>query len=209
MDLEALTRYCEGVSLPKAAILQELERETNLKTLKPRMLSGHLQGNVLYFLVQISGAKHILEIGTFTGYATLAMAYALSPDGHITTIEANPELGFISDKYFKKSGLSTQIHQIFGDAKEEVNKLSGPFDLVFIDAGKKDNAYYYEAVLPKVKSGGLILVDNVLWSGKVLDDPMDKHTQIIHDFNTQMSADSRVESLYLPMRDGLAIFRKK
>lgn len=209
MDLEALTRYCERVSLPQAAILQELERETNLKTLKPRMLSGHLQGNILYFLVQISGAKDILEIGTFTGYATLAMAYALSPDGHITTIEANPELAFISDKYFKKSGLGAQIHQIFGDAKEEVTKLSGPFDLVFIDAGKKDNVYYYEAVLPKVKSGGLILVDNVLWSGKVLNDPMDKHTRIIHDFNTQMSSDSRVESLYLPMRDGLAIFRKK
>ncbi len=140
MDLEALTKYCERVSLPQEAILQELERETNLKTLKPRMLSGHLQGNVLYFLVQISGAKNILEIGTFTGYATLAMAYALSPNGHITTIEANSELAFISDKYFKKSGLGAQINQIFGDAKEEVKKLSGPFDLVFIDAGKKDNA---------------------------------------------------------------------
>ena len=112
------------LSLPQKAILQELERETNLKTLKPRMLSGHLQGNVLYFLVQISGAKHILEIGTFTGYATLIMAYALSPDGHITTIEANPSAAFISDQYFKKSGLGAQIYQIFRDTKEEVTKLS-------------------------------------------------------------------------------------
>lgn len=209
MDLDLLTKYCEGLCIPESDVLKELERETNLKTLKPRMISGHLQGTLLHILVKIHGSKRILEIGTFTGYATICMASALPNDGELITLEANAELEFISGKYFKKANLTDKIHQKFGDAKALVKDLDGEFDMVFIDAGKKDNEYYYETIFPQVKSGGLILVDNVLWSGKVLNDTMDKHTKIIHDFNVKMSKDQRIESLYLPLRDGLALFRKK
>jgi caffeoyl-CoA O-methyltransferase len=209
MNLEQLTAYCEGLCIPESSILKELERETNLKTLKPRMISGHLQGTLLHMLVKIHGSKRILEIGTFTGYATICMASALPEDGELITLEANEELEFISGKYFKKANLDHKIKQHFGDAKSLVKSLSGNFDLVFIDAGKKDNEYYYETIFPQVKTGGLILVDNVLWSGKVLDQKMDKHTKIIHDFNVKMSKDERIETLYLPLRDGLALFRKK
>ena len=209
MDLDLLTTYCEGLCMPQSALLKELERETNLKTLNPRMLSGHLQGTLLHMLVKIHGSKRILEVGTFTGYATIAMASALPEDGELITLEANEELEFISKKYFQKAELQDIITQHFGDAKALIKTVEGIFDLVFIDAGKKDNEYYFEQILPQVRSGGLMLVDNVLWSGKVLDEDMDNHTQIIHDFNVKMSKDPRLESLYLPLRDGLALFRKK
>ncbi len=209
LDLDLLTAYCENVSLPQSELLKELDRETNLKTLKPRMLSGHLQGALLHMLIKIHGSKRILEIGSFTGYAAICMATALPEKGELITLEANEELKYISSKYFKKAGLENTITQHFGDAKELVKTLEGSFDFVFIDAGKKDNEYYYEKTLPMVPAGGLILVDNVLWTGKVLQEKKDKNTQIIHDFNQKMARDERIESLYLPLRDGLAIFRKK
>lgn len=209
LDLDLLTAYCEQLCLPQSDVLRALDRETNLRTLKPRMLSGHLQGALLHMLIKIHGSKRILEIGSFTGYAAICMATALPDEGQLITLEANKELEYISSKYFKKAGLNDIITQHFGDAKELITKLEGSFDFVFIDAGKKDNEYYYEMSLPMVPSGGLILVDNVLWTGKVLQEKKDKNTQIIHNFNQKMAQDKRIESLYLPLRDGLAIFRKK
>jgi len=200
--------YCESVSDEHSQILHELYRDTHLKTLAPRMASGPIQGRFLSLLCKLIAPKRILEIGTFTGYATLCMAEGLPPNGHIDTIEVNGELNHISNKYFVKAGARSQITSHVGDAREIVQSLAGPYDLVFIDAKKQDYGLYFDLVIEKVVDGGLVLADNVLWDGKVYSDANDATTKSLQVFNQKVKDDLRVETLLLPLRDGLTIMRK-
>lgn len=203
---QLLLNYCE----PENELLQHIDRETNLKVLMPRMLSGHYQGRVLSMLSKMNSSKRILEIGTFTGYATLCLAEGLTADGLIYTLDINAELEEMVRSNFAKSPLDTKIKYIIGDAKESLKALNEEvFDLVFIDADKKNNGTYYDMVFDQVRPGGIIIVDNVLWSGKILDNAQDKDTKNISNFNEMIAADKRVEKLILPVRDGLFIIRKK
>lgn len=201
-----LLQYCESEN----ELLQHIDRETNLKVLMPRMLSGHYQGRVLSLLSKMNNPKRILEIGTFTGYATLCLAEGLNEDGVIYTLDINAELEDMVRGNFAKSPLNAKIKYIIGDAQESLKELKNEiFDLVFIDADKKNNGTYYDLIFDQVKSGGIIIVDNVLWSGKVLSNTQDKDTQNINSFNDYVNSDHRVEKLILPIRDGLLIIRKK
>jgi caffeoyl-CoA O-methyltransferase len=203
---DLLLQYCE----PENDLLKHIDRETNLKVLLPRMLSGHYQGRVLSMLSKMNNPKRILEIGTFTGYATLCLAEGLSNDGIIYTLDINAELEDMVRSNFEKSELNSKIKYLIGDAQESIKTLRDEvFDIVFIDADKKNNGTYYDLVFEQVKPGGIIIVDNVLWSGKVLNKAQDKDTKNISSFNDQIAADNRVEKLILPVRDGLFVIRKK
>ena len=190
-------------------ILDELERETHLKYLMPNMLSGREQGMFLNMLVSISNAKHIVEIGTYTGYAALCMAYALPADGVIQAFELNPELEEIILRYFKKAGLENKLKLHIGDAKKELAHIDQPIDMVFIDADKQGYSAYYDIIFDRVKSGGLIIADNVLWNGKVVEENPNTDTRALIEFNQKVQSDERVENMILPLRDGLMIIRKK
>lgn len=202
---QLLLRYCE----PESELLQKIDRETNLKVLMPRMLSGHYQGRVLSMLSKMISPKRILEVGTFTGYATLCLAEGLQPEGLIYTLDINEELEDMVKANFAHSPDNEKIQYIIGDASHTLANLDEVFDMVFIDADKKNNGTYYDMVFDKVRPGGLIIVDNVLWSGKVLQATQDKDTKNITNFNDKIAADDRVEKLILPVRDGLFIIRKK
>lgn len=207
--VNAIQYYCEAHSGQVDEILYELERETGLKTLAPQMISGHLQGQLLQMLSQIFRPKHILEVGTFTGYATICLARGLAADGRMDTIEVNAELAYIIRKYLKKADLADQVHLHIGDALKLIPGLSGTFDLIFLDAGKQHYQAYYELLIDRMPSGGLLLADNVLWSGKVLRGQQDADTASLHQFNEMIQADERVDKLMLPLRDGLYLIRKK
>lgn len=207
--LNKLIKYCENHSTTPSDALYELERETNLKTLSPQMLSGHLQGQLLAMICAIKQPKHILEIGSFTGYTAISMAQQLPKSSMLHAIEANEELAYIIRKYIKKAAVEDRITLYIGDAKQIVPTLDLTFDMVFIDAGKKDNALYYDLIFDKISPNGLILVDNVLWSGKVTHKEHDNDTRIIHAFNTKIKEDTRVEKIILPIRDGITVIRKK
>lgn len=209
LDNEEIYNYCEKTTDPHSSLLADLYRESNLKTLNPNMVSGPLQGRLLSLISKMISPDLIVEIGTFTGYATLCLAEGLTEEGKIKTIEINEELKFISEKYFALSEYNDKIVPLYGDAKEVIKELEGGIDLVFIDAKKRDYPIYYDLILDKVKKGGFILADNVLWKGKVLQEKKDKTTQVIHDFNFQVLNDDRVENMMLPLRDGINIIRKK
>lgn len=200
-----LLQYCE----PESELLQRINRETNLKVLMPRMLSGHYQGRVLSMLSKLVNPKRILEVGTFTGYATLCLAEGLQPDGKLFTLDINVELEDMVRRNFADSAYEKQIVYLLGDAMKNIPQLDEVFDLVFIDADKKNNGSYYDLVIDKVRPGGLIIVDNVLWSGKVLSNQQDKDTKNIITFNDKIAKDPQVEKLILPVRDGLFVIRKK
>jgi len=202
---ELLIKYCE----PESELLRHIDRETNLKVLMPRMLSGHYQGRVLSMLSKMVSPRRILEIGTFTGYATICLAEGLTPDGLIYTLDINTELEDMVRSNFAKSDYNNRIKYILGDATTTVNELNEVFDVVFIDADKKNNGTYYDLIFDRVRSGGIIIVDNVLWSGKVLNEKQDKDTRNITSFNDKIAGDKRVEKLILPVRDGLFVIRKK
>jgi caffeoyl-CoA O-methyltransferase len=202
---DLLIKYCE----PESELLQKIDRETNLKVLMPRMLSGHYQGRVLSFLSKMIAPKRILEIGTFTGYATLCLAEGLTTDGLIYTLDINVELEDMVRHNFAQSTYHDKINYILGDATKTINHLDEVFDIVFIDADKKNNGTYYDLIFDRVRSGGIIIVDNVLWSGKVLQAEQDKDTKNISTFNDKIAADQRVEKMILPVRDGLFVIRKK
>lgn len=202
---DLLLNYCE----PENELLKKIDRETNLKVLMPRMLSGHYQGRVLSMLSKMISPKRILEIGTFTGYATLCLAEGLPAEGLIYTLDINEELEDMVRGHFAESEFDAQIKYIIGDATQTVTQLEETFDLIFIDADKKNNGTYYDLVFDRLRPGGLIIVDNVLWSGKVLNAQQDKDTKNISTFNDKIAADKRVEKLILPVRDGLFIIRKK
>lgn len=200
-----LLQYCE----PESELLQRINRETNLKVLMPRMLSGHYQGRVLSMLSKLVNPKRILEVGTFTGYATLCLAEGLQPDGKLFTLDINVELEDMVRRNFADSAYEKQIVYLLGDAMKNIPQLDEVFDLVFIDADKKSNGSYYDLVIDKVRPGGLIIVDNVLWSGKVISNQQDKDTKNIITFNDKIAKDPQVEKLILPVRDGLFVIRKK
>jgi predicted O-methyltransferase YrrM len=192
-------------------ILEELNRETNLKILRPRMLSGHLQGKVLEMISKMIQPEKILELGTYTGYSAICLAKGLQESGVLHSIEINDELEDIILKYIKKANLDEKIKLHFGDARNIIPEINEQFDLVFIDADKREYVEYYNIVFNYVKPGGFILADNVLWSGKVLnmETPDDEYTQGIFAFNELIKNDSRIEKVILPLRDGLTLIRKK
>ena len=204
-----LLRYCENHSTTPNSILHELERETHLKTLAPQMMSGPLQGQILRLLSQLQKGQLYLEIGTFTGYAALCIAGGMPPNATLHTIEVNKELEYIIRKYIKRAGFEDRVQLHIGNAQQIIPTIKGDFDLVFIDAGKQHNSLYYELTLERVNSGGILLIDNVLWSGKVIKEEKDKDTQTIDSFNKKVQLDDRVENILLPVRDGLMIVRKK
>ena len=204
-----LLDYVTKHSNEEPQILKDLTRETYQKVLLPRMLSGPLQGRFLSVLSKIIRPKKILEIGTYTGYATLCLAEGLAPNGIIDTLDKNEELLDFQRKYFNRSGYGDQINQHLGNAIDLIPKLSSDYDLVFLDADKTNYINYFELIIPYIYSGGVILSDNVLWSGKVIKeaDVKDKDTQVIQEFNKLLATDTRVESVLLPLRDGLTISR--
>lgn len=195
---------------PEDEIMNELNRETHLKKLQPRMLSGHLQGSFLKMISKMIRPKNILEIGTFTGYSALALASGLQENGKLTSLEFNEEHEAIARKYFKKAGLSNKIELIIGNALEIIPTLDHSWDLVFIDADKNNYSRYYDMVIDSIPSGGWIIADNVLWSGKVLidDKNLDEDTLAIKAFNKKINEDDRVENMIIPFRDGLLLIRK-
>lgn len=207
--LKATHLYCENhTSLPDP-VLYELERETYLKIMSPQMISGRTQGRFLEFISNMLSPKAILEVGTFTGYAAICMARGLATDGVLHTIEVNPELKWIAQKYFAKANLESKIKYHNADARELIPTLDLQFDLIFIDAAKKENDLYYEMLLPKLSPKGYLMIDNVLWSGKVVRDEQDADTQLIMNFNQKVQKDERVKNIMLPLRDGLMLVRKK
>ncbi|PTQ99645.1 putative O-methyltransferase YrrM [Mucilaginibacter yixingensis] len=190
--------------------LQKINRETYLKVLKPHMLSGHYQGRLLSMLSKIMQPKLALEIGTFTGYATICLAEGLTEDGIIHTIEVNPEMEEMLLRNFQSTNVEKKIRLHIGAAEAVIADFATEvFDLVFIDADKKNNLLYFELILEKVRPGGLIIIDNVLWKGKVYGDAKDTDTQLIRKLNEKVAADARVEKLILPVRDGILLIRKK
>jgi caffeoyl-CoA O-methyltransferase len=191
-------------------VLQKINRDTYLKVLKPHMLSGHYQGRLLSMLSKMMAPERILEIGTFTGYATICLAEGLTQNGFIDTIEVNAELEEMLNQHFKSTSVEKKIRLHIGPAAQIIAGFNGPpFDLVFIDADKKNNLLYFAAILEKVRPGGLIIIDNVLWKGKVYGDAQDTDTRLIRELNDKVTADARVEKLILPVRDGILLIRKK
>ncbi|MGZ3900811.1 MAG: O-methyltransferase [Bacteroidia bacterium] len=205
----SLLNYCETFTEPESELLKELNRQTHLKVGQPRMLSGHLQGRFLSFLSKLSKPVYILEIGTYTGYSALCLAEGLSENGKLFTIDPNEETNLFAKNFIMRSSLKDKIELVTGDAQIVIPTLKQEWDLVFIDADKKNYATYFDLVIDKVNRGGLIIADNVLWSGKVIEEKKDKDTLAIHNFNEKVGSDDRVEHLLLPLRDGLMILRKK
>lgn len=208
---EKIDNYVVNHTQKEPEILKELSRETWQKVLNPRMLSGAYQGRVLSIISKLVNPKTILEIGTYTGYATLCLAEGLSKNGSIITIDKNEELETIQNKYFEQSGFRKQITQKVGDATQIIPSLTQTFDLVFIDADKSNYINYFNLIIDKMNSGGVILSDNVLWSGKVVEelDSKDVDTKVLLEFNKLLSTDDRLETVLLPIRDGLTISRVK
>jgi caffeoyl-CoA O-methyltransferase len=205
---EELQRYVEQHTSPENELLQRVNRDTHATVLRPRMLSGHLQGRLLAMISCMLRPAAILEIGTYTGYSALCMAEGLAEGGKLVTIDINEELEDRVRATFAASPFGHQIDFRIGNALTILTELPGGFDLVFIDADKENYFAYYELVLPKVKPGGIILADNVLWSGKVLQTKTDKDTRAIVDFNRRIQEDRRVENVLLPVRDGIMMIRK-
>jgi len=206
-----IDEYVSAHSEDEPLVLKELTRETWLKAINPRMLAGHLQGRTLSMISHMIKPKTVLEIGTFTGYSAICLAEGLAENGKIITIDINEELEAFAKKYFVKAGIETKIEQRIGDAMELVPSITEELDLVFIDADKTNYANYYEMVLPKLRIGGYIIADNVLWSGKILEDSNkdDADTKALIDFNKKVQADNRVQNVLFPIRDGIQVIRKK
>lgn len=201
--------YANDHSSTEDALLSELYRETHLKTVYPRMLSGPVLGKLLEMISRMIRPKRILEIGTFTGYATICMTRGLDANGLIHTIDVDPVMEDIYSKYFERAGITEQVHAHIGLASEVIPEIDETFDLVFIDADKENYPEYYELVFPKLRAGGFILADNVIWSGKVLDTNPDKETIGIIQFNKKVQQDRRTDNVMLTLRDGLMLIRKK
>ena len=209
---EELSKYAEDHTTPESDLLAQLNRETYSQVLIPRMLSGHLQGRILSLISKIKQPRNVLEIGTYTGYSALCLAEGLTENGELDTIEKNEELETRILKYFKQSPYASQLNLHIGDATELVASLDKKFDLVFIDADKSNYLNYYNLVFDKLNTGALIIADNVLWSGKVLNESQiakDIDTKALVEFNSFVQQDSRVENVLMPVRDGLMIIRKK
>jgi predicted O-methyltransferase YrrM len=205
-----LDQYVCGHSENEPEVLRELNRKTHLSVLQPRMLSGHFQGRVLSMLSHMIRPRRVLEIGTYTGYSALCFAEGLIEDGKVITIDVNEELEDLVREYISKAGMENKIEYHIADATQLIPMLEDEFDIVFIDADKKNYCNYYDLVFDKVKKGGYIIADNVLWSGKVLEEynSLDRETKIIMDYNRKVHEDVRVQEVLLPIRDGLMVARK-
>ena len=207
---QGLADYANAHSTVASSLLQRIERETHLEVLQPRMLSGPFQGRLLSLISKLVQPKRILEIGTYTGYSALCLAEGLTKEGKIITLDVNEELHKRVQGYFNASDYSEHIDYRIGDALDLIPALNEPWDLVFIDADKKNYVNYYDLVVDRVRSGGLILADNVLWSGKVIDEKaQDKETVLLRQYNERINHDERVENILLPIRDGIMVARKK
>lgn len=208
---EELENYAAQHTEDEPLLLQELNKRTHLNVLQPRMISGHFQGRFLSLLSKMVQPRTILEIGTYTGYATLCLAEGLHPEGVLHTIDIKEELTDLQREFFDRSGYGSQIVQHLGKAADIIPALNTTFDLVFIDADKQNYAHYFDLVIEKMNRGGLILSDNVLWSGKVVEEVKhnDKHTQALMAYNQKIKDDPRVETVLLPIRDGITLSRVK
>jgi predicted O-methyltransferase YrrM len=206
-----VSRYAERFTTQGPSYLQDIDRKTQAEVMRPRMLSGHLQGRVLSLLSHLIKPVSVLEIGTYTGYSALCLAEGLAPGGKVITIESNDELEDRIRDGISRAGFGDRVELIVGEAASLLPSLQGPFDLVFIDADKESYSAYFDLVIEKVKPGGLVIADNVLWSGKVTAPPesMDEETLALHRFNQKVAEDSRVEGVLLPIRDGIFVIRKK
>lgn len=206
---EELENYAAQHTEDEPLLLQELNKRTHLNVLQPRMISGHFQGRFLSLLSKMVQPRTILEIGTYTGYATLCLAEGLHPEGVLHTIDIKEELTDLQREFFDRSGYGSQIVQHLGKAADIIPSLNTTFDLVFIDADKQNYAHYFDLVIEKMNRGGLILSDNVLWSGKVVEEVKhnDKHTQALMAYNQKIKDDPRVETVLLPIRDGITLSR--
>lgn len=205
-----LQDYVEAHTTPESSLLHQINRETHLEVLKPRMLSGHLQGRVLSMFSHMIRPEYVLEIGTYTGYSALCLAEGLSESGKLITLDINDELEPRVNGYIKTAGFEEKIEMIVGDAREIIPTLKHQWDLVFIDADKESYGTYFDLIIDTMKPGGFILIDNVLWSGKVFDENKnDKVTVSVKAFNQKVHLDDRVENVLFPIRDGLMVLRKK
>lgn len=205
-----LQMYLEDHCDPEPPELQKINRETYLKVLQPHMLSGHYQGRLLSMLSKMMRPKSILEIGTFTGYSTICLAEGLAEDGIIHTIEINSEMEEMLNQHYKSTNVEKKVKQYFGPAAQIIVEIKeNNFDLAFIDADKRNNLHYFQLVIEKIRSGGLIIIDNVLWKGKVYGAENDTDTRLIRELNDHITQDTRVEKLILPVRDGVMLIRKK
>ena len=212
--METIYQYIAEHATRQSEALDWVVKQTHIRTNHARMLSGSVQGQRMRMLVQMSGAKDILELGTFTGYSAICMAAATPEDGHVDTLEINDELEDLILEGFERAGVSEQVDLHIGDCKETLNAFreeGRQYDLVYMDANKREYCEYYELIFDMVRPGGLILADNVLWDGKVCQNPLpqDKQTLGIARFNDMIKEDRRVESVILPLRDGLNLIRKK
>ncbi len=207
---EEIEQFVEAHTRPETEVLKQLNRETYVKVLMPRMLSGHLQGQVLRMLSLMIKPKNILEVGTFTGYSGICLSEGLQEGGKLITIDVNAELEEMVRNYFKLAGAENKIDYRIGNAMHIIPELNEKFDLVFIDADKENYSNYFDLVFDKVNTGGYIIADNVLWSGKVIapKDKMDKDTKAIVSYSEKVHADNRVENVLFPVRDGLLVARK-
>jgi caffeoyl-CoA O-methyltransferase len=203
-----LLRYAEAHTSAESEILKKINRETHLQVLRPNMLSGHLQGRFLAMISQMISPKVILEIGTYTGYSAICLAEGLQSNGKLITIDRNEELYERVTGYFQEAGVSDRIDYRIGNALDLIPEIQEVIDLVFIDADKANNGAYFDLVIDRVRTGGYILADNVLWKGRVLDEAPDKYTIPIVEFNQKIQLDGRVENVTLPIRDGLLLMRK-
>ncbi|WP_224483647.1 O-methyltransferase [Robertkochia aurantiaca] len=209
---DSIEEYITLHSAGEPELLQELSRETHLKVLQPRMLSGHYQGRVLSMISKLVNPRQVLEVGTYTGYSALCLAEGLHPEGELHTIDVNEELKALQRQFFDRSEYRDQIFSYTGNAIDIIPTIDKRFDLVFIDADKKNYTRYFELVIDKMNPGGIILSDNVLWSGKVAEEnpgKKDRQTESIKAYNAMINQDQRVETVILPIRDGLTISRKK
>jgi predicted O-methyltransferase YrrM len=205
-----LQQYIEDFSTPEDPVLEDLYRQTHIKFLNPNMLSGHLQGKFLEFISRMIKPKAILEIGTFTGYSAICLARGLKSDGKLITIEINDELTDFARSYFKKAGIDSKITQLTGKAQEIIPGLDMNFDLVFIDADKREYIEYFRTALERVNPGGFLLADNVLWGGQVVDkETTDQQARGIIDFNNMIKSEAGVQFIIMPIRDGLMLIQKK
>jgi predicted O-methyltransferase YrrM len=211
MNDTRIDEYIERHSSEETPLLRKIRRETHLRTVYPQMLSGPIQGKLLEMVSRMIKPQRILEIGTFTGYSAICLAYGLREGGRLFTIDSNQEMTHIASKYFMEAGLQDSILTFTGSALDIIPELKESFDLVFIDAAKEEYPEYYNLVINIINPGGYIIADNVLWDGKVLEDPEmhDRETRAITAFNTLILKDNRVEQVMLPVRDGLTIIRVK
>ena len=203
-----IQKYAEDHTSPENDLLKTINRDTNARVMMPRMLSGHMQGRILSMISNMVSPATVLEIGTYTGYSALCLAEGVKPGGKLVTIDINEELEGTVRNYFERSPFGKMIDYKIGNALEIIPTLNTRFDLVFIDADKENYACYYDLVINSVPLGGYILADNVLWSGKVLDEKPDKDTRAIKEFNRKVQEDKRVENVMLPVRDGILVMRK-